>query len=386
MMQPSGILIFYHCPSNTGYAIGRHEPDFYKMAYSITNDHNKIHLGFTSLAGGRPNYVDENFTNLIEFDSTNPSQTSRTFIYNYVRINKIDTAFGFDQPVSCPAYRAMRKGGVRLFISYWGASMSSINSGLKLLLKKIEVKIRRYGPDHYIFQSQAMADTAIYGRGINPDNITIIPNAVDTEKFKPNSSNYHYARQVFNIPDYRKVIVYSGHMEERKGVRVIIKAANELIQARKRNDVHFLLLGNKNDEEKKYYSDFLGKESEKYITFGGYRHDMENILPSCYVGVIATTGWDSFTMSNVEMASSGLPLIVSKIQGLKETIQEGKTGFFIEPGDHVGLANNIELLLDKPKLRDVMGSSGRQRIIENFSLDTHIKRLIFTVENLLQNK
>jgi glycosyltransferase involved in cell wall biosynthesis len=227
-----------------------------------------------------------------------------------------------------------------------------------------------------------MADTAVYGRGIEPHRVSIIHNAVDTEIFKPDLCCQKYAHQAFNISEDRKIVFYSGHMEERKGVHVIIEAANELIRVRKRKDVHFLFLGNTDGQEKIFEPRYLGTESENFITFGGYREDISRILPSCYVGVIASTGWDSFTMSSMEIASSGLPLIVSNLQGLVETIENGKTGYLIEPSDHIGLAGKIELLLDDPELQKNMGSAGRQRVIENFSHERHIESLVATMREL----
>lgn len=385
-MKPAGILIYYHCRSNTGYAIGRHEPDFFKMAQVLTGDINKIHVGYTSLDGGFPWYLDGNFRNVITFDSGDSSEERLDYIYNYIKENNIDIAFGFDQPVSSPAYEVMRKSGIKLMVSYWGASMSSINTGLKLLFKRLEVKMRKYKPDHYIFQSQAMADTAVYGRGIDQQHVSVIHNAVDTNVFKPDESFLKYAHQQFNIPDNRKLVFYSGHMEERKGVHVILKAASELIQNRKRNDVHFLILGNVNGEEKRFAPLYAGTETENYVTFGGYRNDVAQLHRSCYMGVIATTGWDSFTMSSMEMASSGLPLVVSNLQGLVETVENGVSGYLNEPGDYVGLADKIETILDNPVLQNQMGTAGRLRVIERFSLDKHIEALVGTVQNLYAEK
>lgn len=384
-MKPSGILIFYHCKTNTGYAIGRHEPDFFKMAQIIIEDTDRIHLGYTSLDGGKPQYPGKNFNNIIEFDSKKSDKNMLESVYNYIINNKIDVAFGFDQPVACPVYSVMRKAGVKLLVSYWGAPMSSINHGIKLFLKRIEIFLRRNKPDHYIFQSKAMADSAVYGRGIDQRHVSVIHNAVDTEIFKPDHSFQKYAHDIYNIPVDRKIIFYSGHMEERKGVHVIIEAANELIMTRKRNDVHFLFLGNIDGEEERFATMFSGTETERFITFGGYRDDISRIHSSSYCGVIASTGWDSFTMSSMEIASSGLPLIVSELQGLKETVENGITGYLIEPGNCIDLADKIEVLLENPGLQKKMGNAGRQRVVEKFSLDNHIESLVSTMRRLYSN-
>ncbi len=50
---------------------------------------------------------------------------------------------------------------------YWGAPMSSLNQGLKLLAKRLEVALfRRDRPDLFLFESEAMRDLAVKGRGL----------------------------------------------------------------------------------------------------------------------------------------------------------------------------------------------------------------------------
>lgn len=382
-MRSNGILVFYHCHTNPGYAVGRHEIDFYNMACAFTGDLNKVHLGYTDLSSGMPSYIDETcHERVIEFDSMTSNIDKLLELYKYIADNNIDVAFGFDQPVRSNAYYYMRKAGIKLLVSYWGAPMSSINSGLKLLLKKIEVGFTRYKPDHFIFQSESMANTATLGRGICKNNISVIHNAVNTDVYKPNVNHNNYAHNLLRIPKDRKIIYYSGHMEERKGVHIIVKAADDLVRVRKRDDVHFIFLGNINGEEKKFEPLYINSKTENHITFCGYRHDIDQILPSCYLGVIASTGWDSFTMSSMEIASSGLPLIVSNLQGLTETIVDGVTGYYFPAGSSIDLANKIEAILDDVPLRNKMGLAGRKRVIERFSLEHHMHLLLSTMYRL----
>ncbi|GFO63695.1 glycosyltransferase family 4 protein [Geomonas paludis] len=381
-MPPKGILVYYHCRSNTGYAIGRHEPDFLEMAEQLTGSLRNVHLGYTSLKGGHPDYVPPNFANIIVFDPKMPNPQSLKLVYDYIKHNEIDTAFGFDQPVANPFYTVMRKAGVKVLVSYWGAPMSSLNHGMKLLLKRVGVALTSHKPDHYIFQSEAMADSAVLGRGIPRNRVSVIPNAVDTKIFYPDKAHAEYAYNVFDIPRGRKLFFYSGHMEDRKGVHVIVNAAKELLDTRKREDIHFLILGNRGDEACRFENMISKSRARDHITFGGYRNDVDCIHKSCYAGIIASTGWDSFTMSSMEMASSGLPLIVSRLQGLKETIIDGKTGLSIEPGSHLDLADKIELLTDDHELRDSMSEASRVRVVEKYNLEKHISDLVSLMTRL----
>jgi hypothetical protein len=134
------ILILYHCDAGTGYAIEKLELVFWEMAMNLTGGESaNIFLSYRDYPHGFPTYVPEGFKNFYTFFSREQNRQKLKAIAEYVRSNEITVVFGFDQPVHLPYYRFVRKAGVRRIISYWGAPMSSINKGLKLWFKKLEV-------------------------------------------------------------------------------------------------------------------------------------------------------------------------------------------------------------------------------------------------------
>ena len=375
------ILIFFHCGANTGYAIAQLERVFFRMASRLTADESHVHFAYTGLAGGAPATLPPNFNNVIEFNPLDGTPAALKRIARYIDEHDIDVAFGFDQRVAQPSYKALRKAGIKTFVSYWGAPMSSVNAGPKLWLKRLEVALRRHGPDHYIFESAAMAKTATHGRGIPERAVDVVYLGVDPERYRPPQAPSFYAHDAFNIPRERKIVVFSGHMEERKGVHVLVRAAVELA-SRGRTDFHLLILGNKAGQEANFFPLYMGTAARRFITFGGYRDDMPDILRSCYCGAIASTGWDSFTMSSVEMAASGLPLVVSRLQGLVETVDEGRTGFLFPPGDVTTLADTLTILLDNPSQRLEMSVAARARVLNAFTIDHQVDGLMRVVQKV----
>ena len=213
----NAILITFHCKSNAGYAMNSLLPVFIEMASNLVDAEGDIHVSFSELIGSDYYNSPDYCKNFIEFDPATNDKSKLLLIEKYIKENNIDVVFGFDQPPSRPCYKYMRRGGVNKIISYWGAPMSSINSGLKLKLKQLQVALTRYSPDHYIFESEAMAQSAYLGRGIPEYKISVIYLGVNSEKFKPTTFENRYAHDTFNIPNDRKILFYSGHMETRKG-------------------------------------------------------------------------------------------------------------------------------------------------------------------------
>ncbi|MDH5325922.1 MAG: glycosyltransferase family 4 protein [Gammaproteobacteria bacterium] len=382
-MNSGGILIALHFGSNIGYAIAPLEKTFYLMALELTGDASRIHFSYQNLDKGMPESLPQGFSNVITLKTRNASTEDLEFIKKYITEHDIKWVFGFDLPVSLPVYKPMRDAGVERIVSYYGAPLSSINRGMKLLLKRIEVGLRPHKPDHFILESIAMQNTAVFGRGIRAADTSVVNLGVDTDKYKPDNDLADYAYSEFSIPRDQKILFYSGHMQERKGVDVIIKAITHLVNTKKRSDVHMLLLGNKNDEEKRFYPIFENTPAQQHITFGGYRSDLHKLMASCYLGVIASNGWDSFPRSAIEMGASGLPLLVSNFQGLTETIVEGKTGYTFRTSDHVDLADKIIDLLDNNNVRDQFSQNARERAERQFTLDVQLNNLVEVMRKVI---
>lgn len=380
------IFIFLHRGSNYGFAIAPLETTFFKMALSLVEDERRIHFGYPDLSKGFPLSLPADFKNVIAFDATDGSEAASSKISRYIRSHEVDIAFGFDQPVQRPIYKALRRAGARTFVSYWGAPMSSLNRGLKLRLKKWEVALRRYRPDHFIFESQSMADTAVLGRGVPAACVSVVPLGIDTDRFKPATTASFYAHDQFRIPRERRIIFYSGHMEERKGVHVLVQAASRLVNTLHRKDCHFLLVGNRDHEARRFDPLYRNTPAEACITFGGYRSDVESILPSCFIGTIPSSGWDSFPRSSLEMNACGLPLVASKLQGIIEQVNDGVTGFLFEPRDPEQMADRIQMFLDQPGLRDQMGAAARRQVVEKFSIHRQIQSLSRVVKKVHSRK
>ena len=50
----------------------------------------------------------------------------------------------------------------------------------------------------------------------------------------------------------------------------------------------------------------------------------------------------------VEAMAAGLPLVASRVGGIVDLVDDGKTGILVEPGDATALAAAIAALLDRP--------------------------------------
>jgi len=74
----------------------------------------------------------------------------------------------------------------------------------------------------------------------------------------------------------------------------------------------------------------------------------------------------------MEAASQALPLLATRLSGIPELVEDGRTGLLVEPGDFAALARSLTRLIENPELRRDLGYAGMRRVRESFSLSENI--------------
>jgi len=77
----------------------------------------------------------------------------------------------------------------------------------------------------------------------------------------------------------------------------------------------------------------------------------------------------------IEAAAMELPVVVSNIGGLPETLIDGVTGFLVPPCDPAALSEVLETLLAEPSLRSRMGRAGREFVAERYDWQENAGRM-----------
>lgn len=71
----------------------------------------------------------------------------------------------------------------------------------------------------------------------------------------------------------------------------------------------------------------------------------------------------------VEAMIFGLPVVATNRRGLPDIVVDGETGFLVPPKDAKSIAERLERLISDLDLRRTMGSAGRRRYEENFTVE-----------------
>lgn len=193
--------------------------------------------------------------------------------------------------------------------------------------------------------------------------------------FEPTAIQADFDLKVKRPPEGR-VILCIGPLETSKGILEAIWAFH--ILGYLFANLYLVIVGEGPDHER---LSRLGKNVfPGRLIFLGARPDWSDILARAEVVWVPSLKARGFNVA-LEAMAAGKPIVASRLPGLTEIIVDGQTGFFIEPGDKVGLARQTRLLLDDPEKGRRMGEAGRRRAAEKFSVEA----LAHAYENLYKS-
>jgi glycosyltransferase involved in cell wall biosynthesis len=101
---------------------------------------------------------------------------------------------------------------------------------------------------------------------------------------------------------------------------------------------------------------------------------------------VAASRRESFGVAVLEASACGLPVIVSRIGGLPEVVEDNVSGYFIEKGNIRQLTAKLMMLVQNKILRDKMGQAGRQLVLEKYNWQDCVHRLEVVYTHFLSGK
>lgn len=248
----------------------------------------------------------------------------------------------------------------------------------KLALKKIP---------YYIAVSDNFKDMLI-SRGFKPNSIHTVYNGMDFSCVPENPTpKGEFARKRgFTYDENKTYVGIAARFDAVKGVDVFIKAAGEVLK--KRENVEFLIAGDGVDRDKLTQ---LAEETGygDRIRFLGFERDMYGFLNLIDINCL-TSLCESFPYSMLEGAAMGRCMVASRVGGIPSLVVEGETGMLFESGNHVEMAEKLNVLLDNPDLIKKMGENIKRRATtlftnENFAR-THMEIYKSIVEDYCAEK
>ncbi len=94
---------------------------------------------------------------------------------------------------------------------------------------------------------------------------------------------------------------------------------------------------------------------------------------------------ESFGRSLIEAMAFQVPTVASRVGGMAEIVEDGKTGILVEPGNTNAMAQAMLRLLKDEDLRESMGKAGRERAMKLFSWECVTENLLEKYKNIFRS-
>jgi glycogen(starch) synthase len=171
-------------------------------------------------------------------------------------------------------------------------------------------------------------------------------------------------------------VCYFGRLEERKGVAVLAHALPALFDRYPRVSMVFVGedLGYRGVAVKEYIRRRVGERFDRCVFFDNL--PQEALFPVVKAArlVVLPSLWEAFGFVCVEAMALGKPVIATSGSGFDEIIQDGVSGYLVEPGNSEALLDRmIACLADEEALAEVANAA--QKRARDFETATIAQRV-----------
>jgi len=235
-------------------------------------------------------------------------------------------------------------------------------SRLKLwLIHLIEWICYRFA-DAVILASEEMKRYVCDTFKIPPEKITVIPNYIDTDLFRP-----------LDIEKVPGRLIFVGRLTEQKNLFYLLRAVEGL-------NVQLVLVGDGPLREP--LKEYATKHKINVIFTGRIPNDqLPELLNTAEIFVLPSL-YEGNPKALLEAMACSLPVIVTPVEGNREVVSHGINGYLTSDTSSEAIKEVIMSLLSNKDLRERLGRQARKFIEEGYSLKVLIERELALLKSL----
>lgn len=202
---------------------------------------------------------------------------------------------------------------------------------------------------------------------------------VDVNRFHPDIVVRETVRREVGVSDDSIIILFLGRINRDKGVLDLAESF-ACIAAKIPNAI-LLLVG----PEEERLLDEVRKICAAYnirVKNAGYTQHPERYMAAADILCLPSYR-EGFGLVIIEAAATGVPAVCSRIYGITDAVEDGKTGLLFPAGDVAALTQALLSLIVDPKLRHQMGMAAQARALELFPSQKITEEMLALYDKLL---
>ncbi|MDW3137694.1 glycosyltransferase family 4 protein [Vibrio sp. 1288] len=208
--------------------------------------------------------------------------------------------------------------------------------------------------------------------GASDSQLEVLANGVDTTKYSPATSEIKLSmRKELGLPQDAVIVGMVGRLWKQKNPQAFVDTALRLLSTNV--NAHFVLVGD--GELKTVLEEQVNQAGfSDNVHFLGWRNDTPQLLKSFDIFVLPSL-WEGMPLAILEAQATGLPCVVSNIQGNNHLVTHNVDGFLFDLDKPEELALYIARFIKDEALRTKFGISGRDTILKKHDIDERIKEI-----------
>ncbi|RMH64302.1 MAG: glycosyltransferase family 1 protein [Calditrichaeota bacterium] len=274
-----------------------------------------------------------------------------------------------------------RRNSIRLVTVIHGLEVTRRMNGLKRRwLRRTLLNSHRV-----IAVSRFTRQAAVIGYRLPDGLCRVLPNGVDTERFRP-GMDVRALRERYGLDEDNKVILTLARVIRRKGHDYVIRALPPLVK--KYPGLRYIICGPGDEAFIKELKRIIAERHlQNHVLFTGYVASAE--LPLFYnladVYIMPSReiegDTEGFGITYLEANACEKPVIGGASGGVSDAIHDGETGFLVPPTDVNAIREKLDLLLSDANLAAQMGRNGREKIIREYTWRALAGKLLTMMES-----
>jgi glycosyltransferase involved in cell wall biosynthesis len=249
-----------------------------------------------------------------------------------------------------------------------GGFLYGLNAAAATILSRVAESLC-YRPSrtrHLVAVSNGVADELRSFYPAMGDRVSVIPNGVDRERFRPDPGSRGDVRQELGLHAEDLLLLFVGSEWSGKGLAHAVEALGDA------PGWHLAVLGSGDTERYASYAAAVGAEDR--LHFLGRRTDAERYYAAADAFTLPSA-YEAFPLVALEALAAGLPILASRVNGVTDVLADGANGWFVST-DGADIAARLRELAADGQLRQRMGEESR-RISERFewraAVDSHVE-------------
>ncbi|MCU0490129.1 MAG: glycosyltransferase family 4 protein [Chloroflexaceae bacterium] len=226
--------------------------------------------------------------------------------------------------------------------------------------------------------SRSFAEEVQHNHGTPLERFTIVPGAVEVERFRPRPG---WQAGALREPS-RPALLYHGRVDRRKGVLDLLEAMALLKQQRPASMPRLIISGIGPDSDAaRERTTALSLHDD--VVFTGYAD--YNQVPQVYHQgdlFVSPTYAEGFSNTILEAMASGLPIVSTATVGVVDCLRHDENGLLVPPGDVHALAEALHTMCNNGPLRTRLARQAFTEVQEQYAWPTIARQIAGVYEQL----